>query len=261
MKVRADEITHALSKRHTNDLFLTEVKNGPTMGSGTEMYRLDAVGVKKSWTSPCITGYEVKVDRQDFLNDDKWPAYREYCHRLFFACPKGLIEKDELPEDVGLIWFNPEKGTTYTRKKPLFRDVGIPTDMIYYILLSRLESEKHPFFSEQREMAEAYVNDKANRIELSKKLHSKMVEDLRDLHQENAQLRRKQKSFDEKDETLDNIMKLMREHGLSGRLWSIERELNSLLNQSLPDETVRKLERIVSASKEVETLLQGNSSK
>lgn len=45
---------------------------------------------------------EIKSGPQDFRSDRKWPEYRAYCDRLYFAVdarfPKGMI-----PEDVGLI--------------------------------------------------------------------------------------------------------------------------------------------------------------
>lgn len=45
---------------------------------------------------------EVKSSVADFRSDEKWPEYRPYCDRFFFAVsdtfPKALI-----PEDVGLI--------------------------------------------------------------------------------------------------------------------------------------------------------------
>ncbi|MFZ4406290.1 MAG: MmcB family DNA repair protein [Paracraurococcus sp.] len=45
---------------------------------------------------------EVKSCARDYLTDDKWPEYREFCDRLYFAVdvdfPQALI-----PEDVGLV--------------------------------------------------------------------------------------------------------------------------------------------------------------
>jgi hypothetical protein len=45
---------------------------------------------------------EVKSCARDFLSDAKWPDYREFCDRLYFAVdldfPVGL-----LPEEVGLL--------------------------------------------------------------------------------------------------------------------------------------------------------------
>ncbi|MGX9962272.1 MmcB family DNA repair protein [Roseomonas sp. F4] len=45
---------------------------------------------------------EVKSCARDFLSDGKWPEYRDFCDRLYFAVdldfPDGL-----LPEEVGLL--------------------------------------------------------------------------------------------------------------------------------------------------------------
>lgn len=48
--------------------------------------------------------YEFKVNRYDFLNDKKWQNYLEYCNKLIFVCPKGIINPDELPKGIGLIY-------------------------------------------------------------------------------------------------------------------------------------------------------------
>ena len=98
--LNAWKISEYLAKRHTNDMFFTEVKNGPTwLGRHN---RIDCLAIKKSWANPCITGYEVKVSRSDFVQDNKWQAYLHMCNELYFACPKGLIALDEVPENSGL---------------------------------------------------------------------------------------------------------------------------------------------------------------
>ncbi|MFM9941113.1 MAG: MmcB family DNA repair protein [Hyphomicrobiaceae bacterium] len=45
---------------------------------------------------------EVKSSFEDFRTDSKWPAYREFCDRLYFAVAADFPE-DVLPEDVGLM--------------------------------------------------------------------------------------------------------------------------------------------------------------
>lgn len=45
---------------------------------------------------------EVKSGARDFLSDGKWPEYREYCDRLYFAVDLDF-PRDLLPEDVGLV--------------------------------------------------------------------------------------------------------------------------------------------------------------
>lgn len=49
-----------------------------------------------------FTCIEVKSGPRDFLTDAKWPEYREYCDRLFFAVDTDF-PADLLPGDVGLI--------------------------------------------------------------------------------------------------------------------------------------------------------------
>lgn len=45
---------------------------------------------------------EVKSTRADYLSDNKWPEYLEWCDRLSFAVPEGFAE-EILPFDHGLI--------------------------------------------------------------------------------------------------------------------------------------------------------------
>ncbi len=66
----------------------------------------DVITIKPSYTKFCLHIYEVKVTRADFLNDlrrDKWRGYMPHCHRLSFAVPVGMVKKDEIPQEAGLI--------------------------------------------------------------------------------------------------------------------------------------------------------------
>lgn len=45
---------------------------------------------------------EIKSSLEDFRCDAKWPEYRDYCDRLFFAIPTSL-DPDIMPADAGLI--------------------------------------------------------------------------------------------------------------------------------------------------------------
>ena len=44
---------------------------------------------------------EIKTSAEDFRTDRKWPDYREYCDRLFFATHKE-VPLDIFPEECGL---------------------------------------------------------------------------------------------------------------------------------------------------------------
>ena len=45
---------------------------------------------------------EIKSSIEDFRTDQKWPEYREYCDRLFFAVAPAF-PREILPADTGLI--------------------------------------------------------------------------------------------------------------------------------------------------------------
>lgn len=45
---------------------------------------------------------EIKSSLADFRNDGKWPEYRDYCDRLFFAIPSAM-DREIIPVDAGLI--------------------------------------------------------------------------------------------------------------------------------------------------------------
>ena len=67
MSMTAYQIKGALSLKHDKkDYFLEEVKTGRTWGS-QGLLKFDAVPIKKSWENPCVTEYEIKVNRNDFL--------------------------------------------------------------------------------------------------------------------------------------------------------------------------------------------------
>ena len=61
--------------------------------------RADLVAVDEAGTILII---EIKSSIEDFRSDQKWPEYRDYCDRLYFAVapdfPLGI-----LPDDVGLL--------------------------------------------------------------------------------------------------------------------------------------------------------------
>lgn len=252
----ATEVETALSKRHTNDFFITECKNGPTWFGGH--LRMDAIAIKPSWSSPCVTAYEVKVSRNDFLRDSKWPEYLKYCHRFYFACPKGLITKEDIPDSrVGLIWAS-ENGNCRTVKAVPTRIVEIPSEFYQYIIFSRLDSERTPFYSNRAEYARAYIQHKIDDRRLGIVLGSAMAKQLAGMQQrleENADSRVVREA-----EQYRAIEKICQKHGinswfrdpLSGEL---DKFLTSVQEQKkkidLFDRMVRNAEDVIAAAKAV----------
>lgn len=45
---------------------------------------------------------EIKSSPEDFRSDTKWPEYREFCDRLFFAIPQTM-DREMMPAGAGLI--------------------------------------------------------------------------------------------------------------------------------------------------------------
>lgn len=157
-KVTASQILQHLKKLHTQktnynpgkphpslqDTFYSEVKTGKSCPGH---FRLDAVAIKKTWYKPLITGYEIKISRSDFLKDHKWQNYQKYCHEFWFACPvvgvdgNPVIRVDELPGDVGLMYYLVEHDILFVKRRAMYRAIDLRSkevvDMLYYLAMYR----------------------------------------------------------------------------------------------------------------------------
>ena len=230
-------ILRQLQKRHLEkklpDAFFAEVKNGPTWTSNN-LLKLDAVAIKKSWSSPLITGYEVKVSRGDFVRDEKWHGYLRYCHQFYFVCPVGLIKPEELPPEVGLIYYNAEKDCLNSKRKALHRQIEMSWEMLYYLAISRTDSDRHPFFSDKREYLEAWVQNKNDGLALGLTVGGKMAEQIGELQK---QVKKLESSIKSKDIDLAKIAeteKVLEKHGLHLYRWDAANKLDEALNSRTP---------------------------
>lgn len=168
--VREDLILDAIQRgRHTNDLFYTHVKDGPTQERDRgELRVIDGLALRKSWARPLVTGYEVKCTRTDWLRDDKWHDYRRFSHEFYLVAPKGVVETAELPEGVGLIHYYPASQSIRLVVKARHQNAALDPQLMFYILLTRAESDRHPMFSDRRSFLEAWVADKKERQTLGR---------------------------------------------------------------------------------------------
>lgn len=221
--MRADLILRILQQRHRRDLWLTEVKDGPSTLAQTS--RLDALAIKKSWTQPRFVGYEVKISRSDFLRDDKWVTYLPVTHQFSFACPWDLIQPDELPPEVGLYWVREDGGLKQVRRPTLRPMTTLPTHLLYYLVLSRLSPDHHPFFTNQREQAVAYVSDRPERQELGRIVGSRMSEELSALEHRKRMLENR---IDATRYAYDQLCHTLEEAGLPTNEWELKVALASL---------------------------------
>ena len=128
-------ILKLLAAKHAGDVFVPECKDGPTAYGSHR--RMDAWVMNRSWANACVTGYEIKVNRSDFLKDEKWRDYLPLCNCFYFVCPRGLIAIEEVPEGAGLMYVAKTGTRLYTKRKAPHRDVEIPESLWRYVLMCR----------------------------------------------------------------------------------------------------------------------------
>lgn len=106
-------------------------------------YKADVVRVRPSYTRFCIDIFEIKVKRADFLKEirtAKWKGYLEYCHRFYFASLSGVIDKEEVPDECGLMVRGPKGWKIIKGAKK--REPEIPAEALLSLLFYR---QKHNF--------------------------------------------------------------------------------------------------------------------
>jgi hypothetical protein len=243
--VKAFDIKNALAKMHKEEFFMTECKNGPTQFSSMNgLMKFDAVAIYKSWTRPCIRIYEIKVSRSDFLADIKFRTYLPYCHEMYFAVPVGLIDRNELPADIGLVYYNPEKKSLSTKLKATYRNIAIDPNMLMYIIMNRLESQEPYFVSSNAEYFNAWIMNKMSNKELGWKIRNKMVGELSKLQSELESFKYEK----ERREELKEIDNLLRTYGYGYFNCSMARFIKHLLasdQSSEADRTIARVQKIL----------------
>lgn len=147
-KIDSASIHHRLACHYAEDVnkkysFFGQVKTGRTAAARDgELHILDACAVRRSWSSPEIIGFEIKVSRGDFRGDEKWQNYLKFCNKLFFAAPRGLIKKSELPDGVGLVTVGGDGSLAWEKRAlTLTPPAAIPASIYQYLVYSRLEVE------------------------------------------------------------------------------------------------------------------------
>ena len=163
--MHSGDVCRALRKKHESDVFVDQCKTGPTqMLRGGELQVMDAWAMAKSWAHPCVTCYEIKVSRSDFLSDKKWRGYLPYCNLMFFATPWKLVAPEELPgEECGLIWITENGGRCVVKRPAKYREVEIPETVWRYILMwrARITDEARHVATDRAQQAREYLEKKA----------------------------------------------------------------------------------------------------
>lgn len=251
-KVTAYEIKKALGKKHGDrEFFITECKNGPTGVARGQLLLFDAIAIYKSWSRPQIRGYEVKVSRSDFLRDTKYTQYIPYCHEFYFVTPTGLVQRQEIEENIGLIWYNPKTGALTTKKKAVYRDIEISANMLLYIIMNRLDSDRLPFTNNKAEYWRDWLEGKKSNRELGYQVNSKLLEENRELSQKLDRFR----NFKEDREEYGEILKVLKNHGI--KTWyKVPEALDKALKREYPAELDKIRNQLQVALEEIDELKQ-----
>ena len=212
-KITSTVIKRALAERHEKDFFLTEVKNGSTYFPANGGLRiLDALAIKKSYTHPCFTGYEIKISRSDFLRDSKFYTYENLVNELYLVCPKGMIDRTELPESVGLLYYDPKDKFVRMKKRAIYRKIEYSPEMLLYIIYSRLDSDRLPFYSRREEYCKDYVQHKISNRTLASAVRSRLIADNarmeREISENNGDRIRRER------ERLNRIMQVLQKYDI-----------------------------------------------
>ncbi len=194
-------IEKLLAEKHDKDLFVGECLMGQ---HGSR--RLDAWVLKRTWSPLTTIGYEIKVSRSDFLRDDKWPAYLKACNQLYFVCPNGLIQPEELPDTVGLMWVSKNGTRLYTKRKAPRREITMPPDLLVHVLMCRsvivgdmYQANDKAVDNRQRNVERwaKWLADKRNANVIGNSVKGEIRERWRRVNDENDRLRRRHKEYDE----------------------------------------------------------------
>lgn len=193
MKITAEDITRLLKERHKSNLWVSvpECKIGSSWNM-KNCQRFDFWTMAKSYSKPRYIGYEIKVSRQDFLNDFKFQGYLNYCREFYFVSPPGIIFKDEIPPECGLMYCSKNAKMLITKKKAPVRNIEIPMSIIDYILISRVAiREEHK--TNSLEYWKKYVSEKEESKRVGtiakQKIATKIKTRCGDILQENLKLK------------------------------------------------------------------------
>lgn len=135
MKWNHDELMRDLAAHLDADprrMVWTNITLGPQPGP-----RPDCYAISKSYTHPAPIAYECKVSVEDFRRDataGKWINYLKYAEGVYFAIPKGLIDKKDIPSGAGLIVRF--EGGWRAVKRPTLAPVALPQDVLIKLLIA-----------------------------------------------------------------------------------------------------------------------------
>lgn len=191
----ADDIQKLLREYHKPEkwFYLSEVKNGSSYTAPGRLKIMDGWAMAKSWTYPNIRAYEIKVSRNDFLQDKKWQDYLPYCNELYFVAPKGIIEPNELPAEAGLLQVASTGTKLLTKKKAARREVEIPEKLFRYILMWRVQERKDDY--DRASLLQEWLDKKQDNYVLGQRIAYHTAQYIRGVESKSEELKDKIRDY------------------------------------------------------------------
>lgn len=202
LKITANNILDLIIKKHSNNFVcIPECKTGETGRHRS----IDLWCMAKSWARPRTIAYEIKVARNDFLRDDKWRSYLDYCSEFYFAAPPGIIDPSELPDEAGLLVSSKNARLLYTKKKAPTRAVKIPENIFRYILMWRVETHGERGVPDHVGYWKDWLKKKSEKRDLGYLVSKTIRQHVQAVDMKNKTLQRENKTLQETKEILDKL--------------------------------------------------------
>lgn len=214
-EVNLEAAARALHARHSDDLIVRECKDGPSQN--TSSLRLDYWVLRRSWTRPCMAGYEFKSSRADFLSDSKLHLYLPLCNELWVVADPGDVKPEELPDGVGMLRLAGPR--LITVRNAAWRDVDPPIGLLTYVLMCRTVI-KADFNRSSRSMfwstwLEKRRTDRSLGYEVSKRIRELYAENVKRVENEIKNLR-------ERIDSAERLERRLAELGIDEKFWSVD---------------------------------------
>ena len=258
-KVRAKDVLAGIQTRHTEDIFVPECNLGSAFAG---CKRIDAWAMKRTWKPVTTVGYEIKVSRGDFLNDDKWPVYLDYCHELWFACPWKLIDPKEVPEGCGLLWMN-QGGKMVRKVKAPRRNISDENlwKVMGYILMSRSRVTSSTYYTDEEapkgiDYWKAWLEDRREGYVVGHKVSQAINKRVRDVVKRNAELEALYMRYDKMKENLRGLG-LDPDQTMPWQIKNHVRELRGIIDVGLLSRMRRMSSSMEDMAAELEKLKDG----
>lgn len=226
-KVR--KIRDLLASKHSRDIFVSECKTNSTWSS-SGFQQLDAWAMMKSWKRPYMYGYEIKVSRSDFVNDDKWPGYLDFCNFFYFVAPHNVIQIEELPKDCGLLVPSKKLTMLFTKKKAPRREIEFPIGICRYILMWRAKIVDERATEDETEYWREWLAQKGEKQKLghkvSRRIRQIVKNDIEEVRSENRILQSRIKM-------LEKVENIIADVGFSSTdfRWDLDRKFEAKLRE------------------------------